>query len=158
MDYSQMSDAELNAAVGAALDFEKSFRCPRCGSTHFGSSHVNSVVLHIECHDGKDRGCQWTGQWSDVPWRDYSTSIADAWLVAEHLCDGRFKSFRCHLVDVRPGNGVKPEWVKRRWYAAFSNGPCGTHAPMDHWGEADTAARAIVIAALSAVSTGKQES
>lgn len=53
----------------------KTFVCPMCKGTHFGSSsfrdrfgnEVPREEIKVYCHDEHGKGCKWVGKWSDMP-------------------------------------------------------------------------------------------
>lgn len=51
--------ANQTTAVVDGRDEDTSFECPKCGSSHFGSSGLG--VDEFNCHDEFERGCRWSG-------------------------------------------------------------------------------------------------
>jgi len=56
-------------------DVDPQFKCPRCGSSWFGSSSIGSVVQKYHCHDEYNNGCSWSGSFSECFIATYSLSI-----------------------------------------------------------------------------------
>lgn len=138
-----MNDRELDALVAEkVMGWEWVKDNPARGPSHyreqrfieragFAESHPSFIVPAI--------GSEPVASWNEPP--HYSTKIEGAWMVVEKLSGGRSENFSIH----RTGD---------RWSARFRD----IESPdKPDFSEADTAPKAICLAALKAVGEKREE-